>query len=353
MTSPCRYVEAQGYLLASHMPTCRDRDCAGCQPCETDEHGDRTRHCTARRTCSEHLDDAHPLTCPRCIGRTRADLWRIQNLAHRMQVEAIRGRAAGVNSEAANLAGPAADYGQVVARKIGIRRAVWADATDPERVAAAIPDDDPHHPRAVLGRWDMMIREDGYGQPTRERITTGRAAAYLRSHLDALAQDPHQDWPLFASEIRTCRTHLEAVLHDSRTPERGAPCPTCAELVRRDDNAPRLVKRWAHWCTEDDCKREHDTTGAHDRWVCPANDRHRWTEAEYRQRVGGEYLANAEALTAAEIRDAWGIRPATLRSWAERGHVAKRGRNGFGQQTYDVDQALDQAARHDEETTVA
>jgi len=72
------------------------------EPCRVDDYGDPTRHCTARRSCANHVGPAE-LTCARCVGRTRGDVRRIVDLAPLMVVQAISG---GVESEAAWLAGP-------------------------------------------------------------------------------------------------------------------------------------------------------------------------------------------------------------------------------------------------------
>ena len=75
------------------------------EPCRTDDYGDPTHHCQARRTCANHIGPDE-LTCARCVSRTRIDLRRIVDLAPLMAVQAL---GTGVNSEAAMLAGPAAD----------------------------------------------------------------------------------------------------------------------------------------------------------------------------------------------------------------------------------------------------
>ena len=313
----CRYVDGFGYYLPSHERDCDDHACDGCEPCPE-------RHCTARKTCTGHLDHAHPLTCPRCVGRTRADLREIVRLSGLMLDEAIE---AGVDSEAAMLAGPAADP----------EASMWRRLASVEHLAD-IADDDDRHPLTVLGTWDMMLRED-YEQPTGLRCTIGRAADYLDGQLQRLAQDDEQDFPLFASEIRACRSHLEDVLTEGQRRETGAPCPACSI-------APPLVKRYAHWCDREDCTREHDATGAKDAWRCPAC-RAQWSEAEYRLWVADDYLDNAEELTAADIELVTGIKANRVRVWAIRGHVDKRGRNTHGITLYDVGQAKRRAEMED------
>jgi hypothetical protein len=306
--SQCRYVEGYGYYLRAHELNCRDK-CDGCQPCTHDDAGNPVRHCTARERCTSHLNSSERLTCATCIGRTRQHLAEIVKLHAEMSDEAAE---AGVNSEAAVLAGPAADPEQWSARRIDTSRRTGTQIGE-------LDPTDPQHPLTVLGTWDFMLRED-YDQPTDKFCTVVSAAAYLDGLLTRLAQDPEQDWPLFAREVSACRSHLADVLHESRRPERGAPCPSC-------EAEPPLVKHYNH----------RDLTGATDEWRCSCGAK--WTEAEYRLWVADDYLVNAEVLTASEIQMAYGIKPGTLRKWAERKLVAKCGRNARGQQTYDVAQA--------------
>ena len=331
MNPKCRYVEGYGFYLPSHELNCRATDCDGCKPCTHDEHGNPIKHCTARTHCGRHLDATHPLTCPRCIGRTRDDITAILRAVAELPEEATE---AGVDSEAANLAGPAADP----------IRYWWRRCNELRTTGDTELEEDQHHPLAVLGRWELMLRED-YEQDYAELppITIAGAARYLDVMLDVIAQDETQDWPLFASEIRACRSHLEDVLHTARRPETGAPCPSCTR-------APALVKRYAHWCEREACEREHDLSGADDAWVCPAC-KARWSEAEYRLWVADDYLDNAEALTAADLQMTLGIKPGTLRRWAngwttEGGEtraavVRKCGFDGSGRQLYDVGDVRD------------
>lgn len=318
-SKPCRYVPGYGHYLRTHELTCHDNTCDGCQPC-THDQGSPVRHCTARTSCGQHLPDDHAQTCPRCIGRTRDDINAILDAVNQLPAEALE---EGVNSEAANLAGPAADPFTWTRNRVRqLRAGTPATSIDPE---------DPHHPKAVLGRWELMIREH-YNQLLPDDFTIHNAARYLLGVIGLVAQDPEQDWAQLAAELRACRSHLEDVLHTARRPETGAPCPGC-------EAAPPLHKVYAHWCEQVDCTREHDRTGAKDTWRCPAC-RSTWTEAEYRLWVADDYLDNAQALTAAEIHQTHGIKPATLRKRAERDPRLKRGKNHHGQMTYDVERAL-------------
>lgn len=253
------------------------------EPCRVDDYGDPTRHCTARRTCSVHIG-RDELTCPRCIGRTRADIRWIVNLAALMPVEAL---SRGINSEPANLAGPAGDPLVNSWRRIDNSRATGAPIGDGIEETA---------PTEVLGTWQWMLSED-YGHELPDRITLSTAATYLDRNLGRIANDPEQDWALMVREIRRCRSHLEAALHNSRTPERGVPCPDCvaaqheaheklaASGVPEDEwpkmRAPRLVREYGHWCDEEDCERMHYADDREDRWVCPKDRTHWRTVDEY------------------------------------------------------------------------
>lgn len=249
-------------------------------PCRNDDYGDRTHHCQARRTCSQHVAE-NELTCARCLGRTRTDIAQIVERSALMLEEAME--SGGVNSEAANLAGPGADYETFSARRQLDKR--WILRNLPDRrhhqaMTALLADDDEHHPYSVLTRWEFMLRED-YEQPRYAPSTITSAADYLLGKLTKLAQDPDQDWGLFSREIRKCRAHMESALHDSQVAERGAPCPTCAE----SKHFIRLQREYAHWCSEPDCERIHFDTDEGDRWTCPRNREHWWTEAAYRNYI--------------------------------------------------------------------
>lgn len=68
-------------------------------------------------------------------------------------------------------------------------------------------------PLWVLGTWDLLVTEH-YGHKRSQRITVERAAKYLGSNLSELAQDADFPFDQLAKEMRKCRAHLEAVLHD-------------------------------------------------------------------------------------------------------------------------------------------
>lgn len=249
------------------------------EPCKVDDYGDPTYHCTARRTCSVHVGP-HDLTCARCVGRTRALLRHIPTLATLVVPIAVT---AGVDSEAANMAGPAADPARWSDRRVAMRShlATWErfgriSEQQHLHARALMEDDDEHHPLTVLGRWALMIAEDyGHELPT---LTITNAADYLGRTLTRIANDDEQDFPLLARELRKCHQHLELVVALAVRPERGAPCPDCTS---EGTGVPRLVREYAHWCEADDCERMHYADDSEDRWVCPRDRSHTRTVDEY------------------------------------------------------------------------
>ncbi|WP_436702431.1 hypothetical protein, partial [Nocardioides sp. BYT-33-1] len=213
----CRYSrEADAYLVDGEI-------------CRVDEYGDPTRHCTARRTCSVHVGHGE-LTCPRCLGRVRRNIKQVAGYSALMLPAAI---GAGVNSDAADLAGPAADPRLVRDLRFYVdghaTRALRAGRIDEatwEKILTALPDEDELHPYSVLTRWQMMLSED-YGHDLPERLSITGAAEYLDRNLGRIAQDPEQDFALLAREVRKVCQRLESVLHNSTRPDRGAFCPDC------------------------------------------------------------------------------------------------------------------------------
>jgi hypothetical protein len=234
--------------------------------CRHDEYGDPTKHCTARRTCSMHVGPEE-LTCARCVGRTRMDLRQIAQRSTELLDEAIE---VGVNSEAANLAGPATDAEAWSWHKVSAKQGrIWH--------VSLVEDDDEHHPVTVTAVWCRMLAED-YGLDCPDLSNLAGNVAYLERLLGRVAQDPEQDFPLMAREIRKCRAHLESVLRDSLSPERGAPCPTCAKV----GVFVRLAREYSHWCTDEECTQPfHSTTDDFDVWICPRNKDHWWNPQGY------------------------------------------------------------------------
>lgn len=332
MSTHCHLDRKSGqHLLRSHLRTCGTNTCEGCEPCRTDDDGNPVRHCgNCRGKHSEHLAWGE-FVCPRCVGRIRADMREIEDRSTELLVEAIF---SGVDSEAANLAGPVPDAVRWVWRKINERRAGVAEIL--------IEEADFTHPLTCLTNWERELREDlGHDDEVLCSATISEARKYLDLVLTMLARSEAHVLVLaeMARDMRRCRAHVETVLRDSREPEKGAPCPTCSEAASEDERAPRLVMHRA----------DHDVTGAADVWRCPDVEAHWWSEADYRMRVGATYLQHADRLTASQMETQYDIKPSTLRTWAERGQVAKRGKDNQGRQTYDVSQA--KAARDSERIT--
>lgn len=237
-----------------------DGDCRGCRPCTAD-------HCTARPNCTWHVAEGE-LTCGRCLAATRRDLRWIGPLATLMPTAAL---GEGVNSEAANLAGPSVDPEAWSWRKAAARQGVaWH--------VSLIEEDDEHHPARVLGTWARMIAED-YQHETPHSASLVWCGDYLDRNLHRIAHDETQDFPLLSRELRKCRQHLEAVIHNDDRPDRGAPCPTCT--TEATGVGPRLRREWAHWCDDAECARIHTATDSDDLWRCPTNRDHWWTHHDY------------------------------------------------------------------------
>lgn len=271
----------------AHRIECAEPECRGCKVCP------ERRHCTAKRNCSWHLAEG-TLTCGRCLGGVRTDLRWVGDLSALVAFQAL---ADGVNSHAADLAGPAADPRALaewqVARKSYLRtfeaRGRISEAQHLHALEALADEDDQHHPYAVLTRWQMMLAED-YDHELPDRLTTLGALAYLDRNLHRIANDDEQDFGLLKSELKDCRRHLEAVLHNDDRPDRGVPCPTCraGSHHAKCDNPEckgclivRLERHYAHWCEGESCQRYHFTDDSSDIWQCPRDADHWWGRQGY------------------------------------------------------------------------
>ena len=261
---PC-YRDPNGvyFVRNEHRADCSD-DCRGCRICaET--------HCSARKNCTWHVEHGQ-LTCGRCINAARTDLRWIESLSALMLTAAM---GEGVNSEAANLAGPSVDPEAWSWRKAAARAGRgWH--------VSLVEEDDEHHPARVLGTWEAMIRED-YDQRIDSATTVSGAAGYLGRVLHRIAQDDEQDFPLMARELRKCRQHLESVLHNDDRPDRGIPCPECT--TEDAGVGPRLRREYAHYCDDEDCTRINHEDDGGDVWRCPKNRDHVWSHADYDRRL--------------------------------------------------------------------
>lgn len=260
-------------------------------------------HCGMGGTCANHLP-AGTATCPTCIGKVRADLRDIVRMSPAIGVEA---EYAGVDSEAANLAGPHATIEQLNGKREAGIHVEWENK--PGELL---------HPYAVVTSWCLAL-QDHSDIATVLRLTFARAVDHVEAHLSDFAQSSPLEFEEMAGDFRRCRAHLEAVLGDSRKPDLGAPCPRCTE--DHAGPAPRLAK---HWGSSED----------RDRWICPTCGA-TWTEPDYRYRVEGAYLTHATELTASQLHRVTGVPVGTIRQWAARGRVRKRGKRD-GVQLYDA-----------------
>ena len=252
------------YQRAQHLPDCADPGCRGCRPC-----GERW-HCTARKSCTWHVA-AGELTCGRCIGLARTDLRWIRDLSSLLLPQALGD---GVASEAAHLAGPATDPRAWAGIRLAQSRhlTTWMLANriteqQATNAMANLEEDDKRHAERLVTTWARMVAED-YQHPLPERMTLTWCVGYLERQLHRVANDGEQDFPLLSRELRKCRQHLEAVLHNDERPDRGAPCPEC---VGQGVGVPRLVREYARLQPSD----------RYDTWRCPRNSDHTWSHHAY------------------------------------------------------------------------
>ena len=126
-------------------------------------------------------------------------------------------------------------------------------------------------PYTCLTMHERTIREDlGHDATLLVSPDVASAAGYLAWVLTDLARDEDRALTLASmlGDTGRLRTHMEAALLDSRTPERGAPCHLC---VGAGKGAPRVVRRYAEDMPDDSL----------DRWECPVDRSHQWAHAEY------------------------------------------------------------------------
>src|SRR5690348_9485322 len=221
----CKYVSRTEprILPGRHLEDCVRDECAGCQPCTEP-------HC---RVCAkEHADG----TCAACVGEAREDLTAIRDLCRNLDDEVV---IKGVDSEAMNLLLPAADpeaWGHVTTSVMVGR--LPADYLQCDRCDSAWPCSNPKHatgelhPLFVLVTWEEVWR-DALDHETEAQATVEAAADYLGQQLTYMAGYEHAPFEDFARDLRRCRNHLEAVLHDGEQRETGAPCMRCENSLRR------------------------------------------------------------------------------------------------------------------------
>jgi hypothetical protein len=194
--------------------------------------------------------------------------------------------------------------------------AYFAGATD-QWLEVYDQDNDPPPVLLVLAYWEDKVRDER-NQPTDLRATVRRSADYLLGQLD-LRSTEYLGVEELATDLRNLRTRLESVLHDGIRLDRGVPCMNCGTL---------LVKIWGQ-----------ATDGTDDRWHCSTCET--WSNVEqYKLAVKYAARAHAKGLTATDMEDEYRVPAGTIRVWAHRGLVKKRGRDASGRQLYDVADTL-------------
>lgn len=213
--------------------------------------------------------------------------------------------------------GPAANL-ETWAWQIDRAETAYFDGRTDQWLEVYDQDSDPPPVLLVLAYWEDKVRDER-NQPTDLRATVERAADYLRGQLDYLVDDYLAVGEL-ARDLSQLRHRLEAVLHDGIRLDRGVPCMNCGTL---------LVKIWGD-----------ATDGSDDRWHCSTCET--WSNVDqYMLAVKYAARAHAKGLTATDMQDEYLVPAGTVRVWAHRGDVKKRGRDASGRQLYDVQDTLD------------
>lgn len=307
-------------ITGRHGYDCAGDECPGCQPCTEP-------HC---RVCGRTHADG---TCAECMAATRETLHEIARMCDALPEE-VESR--GIEGEAMMLLGPAADpeaRGHLEASVLAGR--VDRDALETSHLKGC---EDPTctgcagelHPLFVLGSWDAVWRDAlEHDEPT-GRITIADAVDYLDRTMTYMGGYEHVPFEDFARDLRACRAHLEAVLHDGEQVEHGAPCLTCKRPVTRTTSDDGKVT-----FTCEPCRRT-------------------LTDNEYRLTVRSAHLAHADRLTADDLAIRISVPASSIRRWASSLRIQRRGeepvehppllrscgRDGRGRKVYRVDDAL-------------
>lgn len=313
-------------------------------------------HCQMPR-CARHLGDHEPRICHRCVGKVREHLERIQTLCAWAPVVAAT---ASLDSAEVALAGPVADPNTHAARRRwamrgGLCRCERCPDLEPTPEGPACKDwrtckhhtcrrivgrptcpdllawldnaDDERHPLWVLGGWDLLVAEH-FGHRRTMRVTIGGASGYLTANLTDLAR--HEDFAFdeLAREVKGCVEHVENVLALALRQQRGAPCPVCYQSGRQ---AKPLVREYA----------EDEPDDSLDTWVCPRSECGEvWTVEQYDKYVERGHREQADRLTARAMAAEYRISEGSIRGWASKGLIRKRGRDQQGLTLYDVTDTL-------------
>jgi hypothetical protein len=271
-------------ITGRHAEDCADDTCRGCQPCE----GPHCRLCIVA-----HTDG----TCPECMAETREALHDIGRMCGALPDE-VEHR--GVEGEAMMLLAPAADpeaWGHMEA-------SVLSGRVPPEYLEENAGE---LHPEFILRSWQMVWRDALEHDEVPDSLLS-TAVDYLNTQMTYMGGYEHVDFVDFSRDLRRCRNHLEAVLHDGEQVEVGAPCMACGSGLRRCWKGRELP-----WNTA-----EHPARAIGDGWACPRCKR--WhTDTQYRLAVKNLHREEAEWLTDQDMQIRTGVKAGTVRSWAREG----------------------------------
>jgi hypothetical protein len=242
---PCHYDRHHGIRVTKrHRDNCTTNQCDGCKPCTAP-------HCTI---CGrDHVDNATPMTCPKCEGKIARDLDDLLAAFTALAREAIAGGGMGRLVAAAPIPGGEAQV--LIGPYVKLPLLRTYRGYTPEHLDKDHRPGDPMPPMAVLAQWEDIYR-DWLNHPlpdTHWKATVGRSVKYLRNQLPYIAQrSDGPDFLEFTRQLRSLRASCERALHDEREPEEGVECFECGDkLVRRFRRArpcgcgPRPVLRHA------------------------------------------------------------------------------------------------------------
>lgn len=302
-----------------HDGECVDEACRGCAPCPSS-------HC---RVCGITHSAG---TCAECLAEVRDNLREIGRLCNSLPTE-VEHR--GVEGEAMMLLAPAANpeaRGHLEASVLAGRLDKYdrhgnlvRSGIDTIEVSHVKDCEDPHcvgcagelHPEFVLGGWDSVWREALDHDEPAELFALVTTIDYLDRTMSYMGTWPHVPFEDFAKDLRRCRAHLEAVLHDGEQIDRGAPCMACRSELRHVWKGDLLP--WS--------KAEHPEKAREDGWAC-ARCRRWHNEQQYHLAVASLHTAEAKWLTDRDMEQRTGVKAGTVRVWANRGEIAKRQDSG-------------------------
>lgn len=336
-----------------------DGTCPGCWPCD---QAPADRHCGI---CCHHLDASELQTCTDCLGKTRRALLDVVDLATLLPDQALDAAHDGHLAAADPI--PGGDALVMMSRG-----------------SEGLTDDDPENllpPSYVLAWWEEELR-DRLGLDSRRPAWQRRPAAALAHasrFLDHQLTWAAAHYPAFhalARDLRRTRHQLEDLLRAGTDPLTGVPCFLCSTTLQRASRDPKpcacgprprpphvqshadtstcclgcaTLMRWE--LQHADCDQGGVTdTDPFAGWACPRCKR-TYNPGEYQLAISVLHSAHAPALPATELAERIGVSPSTIYTWANRGHIARRGRAADGRMTYDVDDALRHAATPTSTTT--